>query len=134
MCSQFHLQSTGFQVKPFRNHVKMGLSVILTRTITPKQGHHIQKLSHFTHTEPAPPFSVHAQCQVEGTRYKTPSKVSRSLTAMPLHTIELLNMFCIVCGKTSNFIEEANTETDNFQHNRCIYLQHARICSYDFCS
>lgn len=51
MCSQFHLQRTSFQVKPFGNLVKTGLNVILTRKITQKPGYHIQKLTHFTHTE-----------------------------------------------------------------------------------
>lgn len=45
------------------------------------------------------PFRVPSRCHVKGTRCKTPGKVSRSLTAMPLHTIELLNIFCIVCEK-----------------------------------
>lgn len=31
---------------------------------------------------------------------------------MPLHTIELLNIFCIVCEKPPIFIEKANTETE----------------------
>lgn len=110
-----------------------------TRKITQKQGCHIEKLNHSTHTEPAhrsaqtSGLSVFIlKCCGEGTKCKTPGKVSRSLTAMPLHTIELLSIFCVVCENWNFSLTKQILKQKQLLAQQMYLLTACKICFYIF--